>query len=65
MYKNDRLLKEYTREDSPYKNLLHGPLIIDDYIGDALDAEDFCKQQKAYLKLPPKRYKALGVEHIF
>lgn len=36
MYKNDRFIKEYKREDSPYHNLPHGPLIIDDYIGDAI-----------------------------
>lgn len=36
MYKNDRFIKEYTKKDSPYRNLKHGPLFIDDYIGDAL-----------------------------
>ena len=36
MYKNDRFIKEYSREESPYKNLAHGPLLIDDYLGDVL-----------------------------
>lgn len=36
MYKNDRFIKEYKREDSPFHNLTHGPLVIDDYIGDAI-----------------------------
>ncbi len=64
MYKNDRLLKEYTKEDTPYKNLLHGPLVIDDYLGDALEAEDFCKQQKAYLKQVLNDYARYGMSGL-
>ena len=64
MYKNDRLLKEYTKEDTPYKNLLHGPLVIDDYLGDALDAEDFCKQQKEYLKQVLNDYARYGMSGL-
>ena len=37
MYKNGRFIKEYKDSDSPYKNLKHGPIIIDDYIGDTLE----------------------------
>ncbi|MBO4591298.1 MAG: glycoside hydrolase family 2 protein [Eubacterium sp.] len=36
MYKNDRFIKEYTDNDSQYGYLPHGPIQIDDYIGDAL-----------------------------
>ena len=36
MYKNDRLIKEYLPENSPFKYLKHGPMMIDDYIGDAI-----------------------------
>ena len=36
MYKNGRFLKEYFMKDSPYQNLKHGPILIDDYIGDAI-----------------------------
>lgn len=36
MYKNDRFIKEYFANDSSFKNLPHGPLLIDDYIGDAI-----------------------------
>ena len=50
MYKNDRFIKEYSREESPYKNLAHGPLLIDDYLGDVLKQEGFPPQQEAYLK---------------
>jgi len=40
MYKNGRFLKEYKREDSPYKNLSHGPLVVDDFVGDVLETEE-------------------------
>ena len=34
MYKNDRFIKEYLPGMSPYKHLKHGPILIDDFIGD-------------------------------
>ncbi|MBP3234141.1 MAG: glycoside hydrolase family 2 protein [Eubacterium sp.] len=36
MYKNDRFIKEYNMKDSMYEYLNHGPVLIDDYIGDAI-----------------------------
>lgn len=51
MYKNDRFIKEYTRKDSPYKNLRHGPMIIDDFIGEEIvKNESFTKKQAALIK---------------
>ncbi len=42
MYKNDNFIKEYKTEDTPYKNLKKGPVLIDDFIGDMLkDNEKF------------------------
>ena len=35
MYKNDRFIKEYLPRMSPYKHLKHGPILIDDFIGDS------------------------------
>lgn len=64
MYKNDRLLKEYTREDTPYKNLLHGPIVIDDYVGDALGAEQLPKQQEVYLKQLLNDYARYGMSGL-
>ena len=40
MYKNERFIKEYRKEDSPYKGLKHGPLLIDDFIGDAIEKNE-------------------------
>lgn len=51
MYKNDRLIKEYHREDSLFKNLAHGPILIDDYIGDVLETiEHYPKKQAEDIK---------------
>ena len=36
MYKNDRFIKEYLPGMSPYKHLKHGPILINDFIGDSL-----------------------------
>ena len=40
MYKNDRFIEEYRPEMSPYKHLNHGPILIDDFIGDALEKNE-------------------------
>ena len=46
MYKNDNFIKEYKPKDSTYKNLKHGPIVIDDFIGDQLLInENFTKKQ--------------------
>lgn len=51
MYKNGRFIKEYKSTDSPYKNLLHGPIIIDDFIGDAIaENEKFTAAQERDIK---------------
>ncbi|MCI8482961.1 MAG: glycoside hydrolase family 2 protein [Lachnospiraceae bacterium] len=47
MYKNGYFLKEYTREDSPYKHLKHGPIAIDDFIGDLLEKQESMKPAQA------------------
>lgn len=51
MYKNNIFIKEYTKADSPFKNLRHGPIIIDDFIGDQLETkEGFTKEQAEIVK---------------
>ena len=47
MYRNDEFVKEYTAKDSPFKNLAHGPMLIDDYIGDALEVHEEMTRRKA------------------
>ena len=51
MYKNDRLIKEYKKEESIFPNLAHGPILIDDYIGDVLETvEHYPKKQAEDIK---------------
>lgn len=51
MYKNDRLIKEYKKEETAFKNLAHGPILIDDYIGDVLETvEHYPKKQAEDIK---------------
>lgn len=47
MYKNDRFIKEYTKEDSPYRNLKRGPVLLDDFIGDAIEKNENFKPAQA------------------
>lgn len=47
MYKNDRFIKEYTHENSPYRHLKHGPILIDDFIGDAIEKNESFKPVQA------------------
>lgn len=39
-YENGVFIKEYSKKDSPYKNLAHGPILVDDFIGNRLADED-------------------------
>ena len=51
MYKNDVLIKEYFPDDSQYKNLKNGPILIDDYVGEAIyQEESFSKKQADIVK---------------
>ena len=40
MYKNNRFIKEYKKEDSFCKHLEHGPILLDDFIGDGIEKEE-------------------------
>ena len=33
MYKNDVLIADFDANHTPYKNMKHGPILIDDFIG--------------------------------
>ena len=51
MYKNDIFIKEYTRSDSSYKNLVSPPMLIDDFIGDQMkEHEGFPDRQNKIVK---------------
>ncbi len=51
MYKNDTFIKEYTRKDSPYKNMAFPPILLDDFIGDQMkEKEGFTDRQNRIVK---------------
>ena len=51
MYKNGIFIKEYSRSDSSYKNMIAPPLLIDDYIGDQMkEGEGFTDRQNKIVK---------------
>lgn len=65
MYKNDRLIKEYTKEDSPYRHLAHGPILIDDFIGDRIaENEPFTPAQAALIKKALNLTARNGLSHM-
>ncbi len=39
MYLNGKFIHEFSRADSPYKKIPHGPILIDDYVGERLASE--------------------------
>lgn len=49
MYKNSKLIKEYHREDSPYRALAHGPIPVNDFIGNAIVENEPMKPKQARL----------------
>lgn len=63
MYKNGRFLKEYYPEDSPYKNLPHGPILVDDFIGNAIEeGEEGSAGFKRDLKAALNAYTLYGMK---
>ena len=51
MYLNGKFIAEFKKENSPYKNIPHGPLLIDDYVGNRLvDEEGFSASEARDVK---------------
>lgn len=50
MYKNDRFVKEYTHADSPFPAMINGPILVDDFIGNALQEEGFSGAKEQAVK---------------
>lgn len=47
VYKNNEFVREYTREDSPYKNMPNPPILINDFIGELLEKHEKYPHKKA------------------
>ncbi len=46
-YENNIFIKEFTKADSPYSHLAHGPILVDDFVGNRLVDEDGFKEKDA------------------
>ena len=65
MYKNGSLLKEYHPSDSPYRNLAHGPILIDDYVGSVLtEKENMSRKQAEDVKALLNATAAVGLYNL-
>lgn len=65
MYKNDRFIKEYKKEDSTWKNISHGPILIDDFIGDSVEKEErFDAKTARELTEALNSFALYGMEHL-
>ena len=51
MYKNDNLIKEYVHDSKEFPYLKNAPIQIDDYVGDALKAENMSPAQERDVKI--------------
>ena len=47
MYKNGNFIKEYERKETPYSYIPHGPMMVNDFIGDAIEREQPYKKKHA------------------
>ncbi len=47
LYKNDKFVREFTRKDTPFTDMPHGPILIDDLIGDAMIEEEGFSRAKS------------------
>lgn len=64
-YKNDVFIKEYRKKDSKYPNLAHGPIQIDDVIGDQLmEKEGFSKRKSDGVKQVLSDAMIFGMNHL-
>lgn len=47
LYKNDVLIREFGANETPFKSLLHGPILIDDFIGGLMEKGEGFSHSKA------------------
>ena len=65
MYRNDRFIQEFSAKDSPFSHLKHGPVLLDDFIGDeVLKNENFTKKQAKEISYALNTYARYGAKKI-
>lgn len=51
LYKNDTFVREFYAKETPFKNIPHGPILIDDFIGNQMETgEGFSKSKSDDVK---------------
>lgn len=51
LYKNDRFVREFKASETPFTHMPHGPILIDDFIGDLMEkGEGFSKSKSDDVK---------------
>lgn len=65
MYKNDQMIREYRQEETSWKQISHGPILIDDFVGDVLETKEHMpKKQADSVKKLLNTVARRGVNHI-
>lgn len=65
LYKNEQFVKEFKAEDSRYAHLPHGPIAIDDFIGELLqNGENFSKGKTKDVKKVLQSVSENGLNHL-
>lgn len=59
MYKNDHFIKEYRSKDSEFDGMAHGPILIDDFVGNMLETEEGFSKKKSELFAGAMNYVAI------
>jgi len=47
IYKNDQFVSEYSNKNSPFAHMPHGPILIDDFVGDLMEKNEGFSHKKA------------------
>ena len=65
LYKNEQFVKEFKAEDSHYTHLPHGPIAIDDFVGELLqNGENFSKGKAKDVKKVLQSVSENGLNHL-
>ncbi|MBE6108285.1 MAG: glycoside hydrolase family 2 protein [Erysipelotrichaceae bacterium] len=65
MYKNNRFVREWKKNETPYAALKHGPIPVDDLVGDLLISEEgFTQQQSDGVKYILNCVAKYGLNHL-